>query len=100
MRTRTRFAATPDPLEERCRRGTDQAAATGQFGVWLRRGTDSWYFGKIVAARGASRFLTYLTLDVPAGNDYRAVVAYRPTAGSGAWSSWGTSPGSFTVTAR
>jgi hypothetical protein len=35
---------------------------------------------------------------VPPGSGYQAIVAWRPNAGFGAWQSWGTSPGSFSVT--
>jgi len=36
---------------------------------------------------------------VPVGIGYQAIVGYRPTVGSGAWSSFGTSPGTLAVTA-
>jgi len=78
---------------------TGLAVYGGEFGVWARN-PDGWYIAKIVAAAGLALYSTPLTLDVPAGSGYQAIVAYRPTTGSGAWSTWGTSPGSFTVTAR
>jgi len=53
-----------------------------------------------LAAGGGTSFYTFLVLDVPLGSGYQAIVAWRPTAGSGDWVSFGTSPGSFTVTRR
>ena len=74
------------------------AVSSGEFGVWARSSGGSWYIGKLVAASGGTSFTTNLTLSVPAGSGYQAIVGWRPTAGSGSWSSFGTSPGSFTVT--
>ena len=79
---------------------TSSATASGEFGVWVCSPADARYVGKLVPARGGSRFTTSLTLAVPPGGGYRAVVAYRPTPGSGDWSGWGTSPGWFMVTPR
>ena len=66
--------------------------------MWLREGND-WYLSKLVPASGGTSFSTTITLDVPTGSAhyYDTVVAYRPTAGSGDWINWGTSPGMFTV---
>jgi hypothetical protein len=78
---------------------TSSAVSSGEFGVWARSSAGGWYLGKSVAVSGGASYSTTLTLSVPPDSGYRAIVAYRPTAGSGAWGSWGTSPGSFTVTA-
>jgi len=78
---------------------TSPATGSGEFGVWARSATGGWYGGNLVAASGGTSFSTPLTLDVPSGSGYEAIVAWRASAGSGAWSSWGTSPGSFTVAA-
>jgi C1A family cysteine protease len=76
---------------------SDQALPSGEFGVWVRSGAGNWYIGKTVAASGGTSFSTNVTLDVPAGSGYQAILAYRPTAGSGTWGSWATSTGSFSV---
>jgi len=76
---------------------TSSAASSGEFGLWARSPGGGWYAAKLVPAGGGTNFTTLLTLDVPPGGGYEAIVAWRATAG-GAWSSWGTSPGSFTVT--
>jgi len=51
-----------------------------------------------MAAGGGTSFSNSLTLNVPAGSGYQAIVAWRPTVGSGAWVAFGTQTGSFTVT--
>ena len=79
---------------------TSPAAAAGEFGLWARSASGGWYGGQLVAASGLAAYSTTLTLDVPPGSGYQAIVAWRPTAGSGDWVSSGTSPGSFTVTRR
>ena len=78
---------------------TGRATATGQFGVWARSAAGVYYAAKLWPADGGTSFNTFLVLTVPPGNGYQAIVAWRPTAGLGAWISWGTSPGSFDVTA-
>ena len=77
---------------------TSSAVSAGEFGVWVRSPAGGWYAAKLVPVAGSTSYTTGLILAVPAGSGYQAIVAYRPTVGSGAWSSWGTSPGSFTVT--
>jgi C1A family cysteine protease len=74
------------------------AVSTGEFGVWARSSGGGWYVGKLVTAAGGTSFSTSLTLDVPVGTGYQVIVAWRPTVGSGSWSSFGTSPGVFAVT--
>ena len=74
------------------------APAGGEFGLWVRSAAGGWYGSQLVPASGLAAYSTTLTLDVPPGSGYQAIVAWRPTAGGGAWQSWGTSPGSFTVT--
>ena len=76
---------------------TSSATASGEFCVWLRSSSGGWYAAKLWPAGGGTSFGTSLVLDVPAGSGYQAIVAWRPTAGSGAWVSWGTSPDSFIV---
>ena len=73
------------------------ALASGEFGVWARSAAGSWYIGKLVAAGGGTSFTTSVTLDVPAASGYQAIVAWRPTAGSGSWLAFGTQTGSFAV---
>jgi hypothetical protein len=82
--------------------GSDLAVAWtstfgGEFGLWARSSSGGWYAATLVSA-GAGSTSTWLTLDVPPGSGYKAIVAWRPNAGFGAWQSWGTSPGSFSVT--
>jgi len=79
---------------------TDPAATGGEFGVWARSAAGDFYIERLLAAGGGTSFYTFLVLDVPLGSGYQAIVAWRPTAGSGDWVSFGTSPGSFTVTRR
>ncbi len=74
------------------------ATAAGEFGLWARSPGGGLYIGKLVPASGAASYATSLTLDVPTGSGYQVIVAWRATAGSGAWTSFGTSPGSFAVT--
>jgi len=49
--------------------------------------------------RIAERAALSVTLDVPAGSGYQAIVSWRPTAGSGSWTAFATQTGSFTVSA-
>ena len=80
---------------------TSGAASGGEFGLWVRGPADDWYAAKLLPASGLAAYTTTLSLTgVPPGGGNNAIVAWRPTAGSGVWSCWGTSPGSFTVTAR
>ncbi len=75
-------------------------AAAGEFGLWARSPAGGWYIGKLVPASGAASYAASLTLDVPTGGGYQAIVAWRAAAGGGAWTSFGTSPGSFEVTGK
>jgi len=75
---------------------SDQPLSTGEFGVWLRSGTGSWYVGQVAPATGGTNFLTNLVLNVPAGSGYQAIIAYRASPGSG-WVSWATSWWSIAV---
>jgi len=77
---------------------TSAATSSGESGVWARSTAGSWYLGKLVPARGGSSFSSALTLRVPAGGGYQAIVGYRSTVASGAWGSFGTQTGSFGVT--
>ena len=76
---------------------TSPATASGEFGVYARSAGGVYYIGKLVAASGAASYSTGVTLDVPVGSGYEAIVAWRATAGS-AWTVFGTSPGHFAVT--
>ena len=51
-----------------------------------------------MAAGGATSYSVPITLSIPVGTGYQAVVAWRATLGSGSWGSWSTSPGSYAVT--
>ena len=72
----------------------------GEFALGVRSPDGTWYIGMLVPASGAMSYLAGLSLNVPWGSGYKAIVAWRATAGSGAWTSFSTSPGSFTVTAN
>ena len=74
------------------------SVAVGEFGVWARSRSGGWYVGRLVAAGSSSSFSTPITLDVPAGSGYQAIVAWRATVGSGTWVSFATQKGSFAVT--
>jgi len=80
---------------------TGTALTGGRFGVWVRDGAGAYVQYQPVAgpAEASASFTTDLTLDVPAGSGYQAIVAYDPAGGT-SWvvASFGTSPGSFTVT--
>jgi len=73
-------------------------AAGGQFGVWVRSAGGDWFIAETMEASGETDNTTDLTLDVPLGSGYQAIVAYRP-ADAGAWESFATSLRSFAVTA-
>ena len=76
---------------------TNAAVGGGEFAIWVTH-TSGWYVGKIVPAHGASaNYTSNVTLNVPLGTGYSVVVGYRPTAGSGAWTVFGTSSGTFDV---
>ena len=61
---------------------------SGEFGVWAVSSTGDWYGGDLVAGHGGSANYSHdLALNVPTGTGYSTVVMYRPTAGSGAWTS-------------
>jgi len=78
------------------------APAAGAFRVWARAAAGAaWYeLGDVPAVAGASSYSRALPLSgLLAGAGYEAIVAYSPT-GAAPWNSWGTSPGSFAVTAR
>jgi len=67
--------------------------------VWARSAAGAWYIGDLVPAGASTSYSHDLTLSVPAGSGYQAIVSWRPTVGSGAWGSFGTQTGSFAVTA-
>ena len=73
------------------------ARADGEYGVWLYGG-GTWYYSQLVAANGAASDSATVTLSVPPGSGYQAVIAYRPNIGTGAFVAWATSPGYFAVT--
>ena len=77
----------------------DQAPTVGEFGVWIRSADGTgWYAPTLVPANGDSSFSASLSLAaLPAAVGYDVVVAYRPLPGAGAFMSWVTSPGSFSV---
>jgi hypothetical protein len=74
-------------------------AAGGEFGAWVRSSTGDWYATTLVPTDGGADYTTMLPLtSVPAVPGNEVIVGYRPVAGSGAFMSWATSSGSFTVT--
>ncbi len=76
---------------------TSRNVAGGEFGAWVRSPQGGWYATKLVAANGSSFSTALSVTGVPAGLGYEVIVAYRPMAGTGAFTSWATSPGSFSV---
>ena len=81
---------------------TDQDLGGGEFGVWVRSFDGvGWYVTTLVPAAGTTGTVYNALLPlstVPDGSGYQVIVAYRPVVGTGAWMSWSTSPGSFSVT--
>ena len=75
------------------------APPSGEFAVWARSAAGGWYIGDLVAASASTSYSRAITLNVPAGTGYQAIVSWRPTAGSGAWLAFATQTGSFAVTA-
>ena len=75
------------------------AVVNGEFGVWAVASNGAWYGGHLVPANGTGADTFNLPLNVPAGTGYSTVVMYRPTAGSGAWTTGAYSTGTFDVTA-
>ena len=76
------------------------AVASGEFGIWAVSSTGGWYVGDAVLADGRIGDYSHaLPLNVPIGTGYSTVVMYRPTVGSGAWTTGAYSPGTFAVTA-
>jgi hypothetical protein len=67
------------------------------FAVWAQSAAGTWYIGKIVSRNATTAYATSVTLAVPSARGYRIRVGYRPTAGSGTWTVYGLSGGSFTV---
>jgi len=79
---------------------TNQTLSGGQFGIWVHSGSDGWYVTTLISAIGTAGTVYSATLPlstVPDGAGNQVVVAYRPVVGTGAFMSWATSPGSFTV---
>ena len=76
---------------------TNQALSVGQFAVWVRSAS-GLYVGKLVAVNGTASYSTSVSLSVPPGSGYFVTVGYRPVAGSGSWTVYGSSSGTFTVT--
>ena len=75
---------------------TNTTVAGGEFAVWAVS-PGGWYVGKTVAADGSAAYATTVNLGVPQAGGYSIWVGYRATAGSGAWTVFGQSSGSFTV---
>ncbi len=76
---------------------SDQNLSSGEFGVWVRSASGSWYIGQLVPATGGTSFSQTITLSLPAGSGYQVIVGYRATSGSGTWGSFATSWGSFNI---
>ena len=81
---------------------TRDPLAFGEFGVGVAGPARGWICDGVMRAVGGPRtsYSTDLTLDVPVGSGYKAMLAWRFPAGIGLWGAWATSPGSFAVTAR
>ena len=81
---------------------TRDPLAFGEFGVGVAGPARGWICDGVMRAVGGPRtsYSTDLTLDVPVGSGYKAMLAWRFPAGIGHWGAWATSPGSFAVTAR
>ena len=75
-------------------------AAGGDFFVCVRSAAGVFYAPTTVAATGVDTYSTTVKLDnVPLAGDYTAIVGWRPAAGVGLPLSWGSSTGTFAVTA-
>ncbi len=77
---------------------TEDAVADGEFRLSLSR-QGIIVSNTLVPATGAASYTTGVKLDVPTGSGYGVLIGWRPVVGSGRWSSFATSPGSFTVPA-
>ena len=77
---------------------TEDAVAYGEFRLSLSR-QGIIVSNTLVPATGAASYTTGVKLDVPTGSGYGVLIGWRPVVGSGRWSSFATSPGSFTVPA-
>jgi len=73
------------------------AVGVGEFGVFAVSSAGNWYGGYLVSATGIGSYTFDFPLAVPVGTGYVIVVEYRPTAGSGAWATGASSPGTFAV---
>jgi hypothetical protein len=78
---------------------TNQVLTSGELGVWAVSGS-YWSPAQIVARTGSTSYSTSFPLAAAPGSGYRIVVAYRATVGFGSWTVFGSSSGTFTVTAR
>ena len=76
---------------------TPSAVTSGEFGVWIRSSTGSWYVGAIVAANGTASYARNVNLSMIPGSGYYATVYWRPTPTSG-WINGAVGP-AFTITA-
>ena len=77
---------------------TAGAVSAGEFSIWvIDPVAGGWYGGDIVAANGTTSYSGSTALNMPLSSTYFVRVYYRPTAGSGAWTDYGQSAGSFTV---
>jgi len=80
---------------------TDQDLTGGEFGVWVRSADGmGWYVTTLVGATGITGTVYNALLPLatlPDGLGYQVIVAYRPVVDAGAWMSWSTSPGNFSV---
>ena len=72
--------------------------ATGEFSIWVVSPGNGWYVGKIVAADGSTDYADAVTLNVPVDDGYRVFVYHRANSGD-PWGVYGSSPGTFGVSA-
>jgi hypothetical protein len=72
--------------------------STGEFGIWATS-TAGWVFFQYVPANPANAdYSAFPALNLPSfSGPWNIVIGYRPTAGSGAWTTWGTSTGTFSI---
>jgi hypothetical protein len=87
-------AGTPLPITWT----SSSVVTTGEFGVWATS-SSGWVFFQSVAPNPAdANYSIVPPLNLPpASGPWNIVIGYRPTAGSGTWTTWGTSTGTFTI---
>ena len=72
------------------------ATGGGEYFVWATSAS-GWYYLKTVPASGSANYSTQAPLNIPIATAYNIVVGYRSTVGSGTFTAFGTSSGTFDV---